>query len=184
MGVRRLGATVVSGGGLDSKARLRQIEQYRPDVMLATPTYALYLGETAREIGMDLAKTSITHMIVSGEPGGSIPATRQAIEELWGARCYELYGIAELGPTNPGCPLRERRPPLRGVVSRPRRGRVGQPGAVQRGGRAHRDELHPGRPAPHQVPHARPRALDGGRRAAAGRRGSIIPAACSAAPTT
>src|SRR3989442_14180018 len=42
MGVRRLGATVVSGGGLDSKARLRQIEQYRPDVMLATPTDALY----------------------------------------------------------------------------------------------------------------------------------------------
>src|SRR2546427_5160452 len=71
MGVRRLGATVVSGGGLDSKARLRQIEQYRPDVMLATPTYALYLGETAREIGMDLAKTAISIVIVSGEPGGS-----------------------------------------------------------------------------------------------------------------
>jgi phenylacetate-CoA ligase len=26
---------------------------------------------------------------------------------LWGARCYELYGIAEIGPTNPGCPLQE-----------------------------------------------------------------------------
>ena len=107
MGVRRLGATVVSGGGLDSKARLRQIEQYRPDVMLATPTYALYLGETAREIGVDLAGTSISTVIVSGEPGGSIPATRHAIEVLWGAKCYELYGIAEIGPTNPGCPLQE-----------------------------------------------------------------------------
>src|SRR5207253_999165 len=107
MGVRRLGATVVSGGGLDTKARLRQIEQYRPDVMLATPTYALYLGETAREIGVDLAKTSISIVIVSGEPGGSIPATRHAIEDLWGARCYELYGIAEIGPTNQGCPLQE-----------------------------------------------------------------------------
>ena len=105
MGVRRLGATVISGGGLDSKARLRQIEQYRPDVILATPTYALYLGETARELGMDLAKTSISHVFVAGEPGASIPATRRAIEELWGAKCYELYGIAELGPTNPGCPL-------------------------------------------------------------------------------
>src|SRR5206468_137493 len=28
-------------------------------------------------------------------------------EELWGARCYELYGIAEIGPTNPGCPSQE-----------------------------------------------------------------------------
>ena len=65
------------------------------------------IGETARELGIDLAKTSISHVIVAGEPGGSIPATRQAIEDLWGAKCYELYGIAELGPTNPGCPLRE-----------------------------------------------------------------------------
>jgi phenylacetate-CoA ligase len=75
--------------------------------MLATPTYALYLGETAREIGVDLARTSISTVIVSGEPGGSIPATRHAIEVLWGAKCYELYGIAEIGPTNPGCPLQE-----------------------------------------------------------------------------
>ena len=74
-------------------------------MILATPTYALYLGETARELGMDLAKTSISHVFVAGEPGASIPATRRAIEELWGAKCYELYGIAELGPTNPGCPL-------------------------------------------------------------------------------
>src|SRR4029453_13733042 len=63
--------------------------------------------ETAREMGVDLAKTSISIVIVSGEPGGSIPATRHAIEELWGAKCYELYGIAEIGPTNPGCPSRE-----------------------------------------------------------------------------
>jgi phenylacetate-CoA ligase len=105
MGVRRLGGTVVSGGGLDSKARLAQIQQYRPDAIFATPTYALYLGEVAREAGVDLRKTSISYVIVAGEPGGSIPATRQAIEDLWGARCYELYGIAELGPTNPGCPL-------------------------------------------------------------------------------
>ena len=107
MGVRRLGGTVVSGGGLDSTARLRQIEQYRPDVILATPTYALYLGEVAREAGIDLRTTSISFVVVAGEPGGSIPATRQAIEDLWDAKCYELYGIAEIGPTNPGCPLQQ-----------------------------------------------------------------------------
>jgi phenylacetate-CoA ligase len=105
MGVRRLGGTVISGGGLDSKARIQQIREYRPDVVLATPTYALYLVEVAKEMGVDLAKTSVSTMIVSGEPGGSIPATRQAIEEGWGARAYELYGIAELGPTNPGCAM-------------------------------------------------------------------------------
>lgn len=105
MGVRRLGGTVISGGGLDSKARIQQILQYRPDAIFATPTYMLYLGEVAREMGVDLRKTSVSYVIVAGEPGGSLPATRQAMEETWGAKAYELYGIAELGPTNPGCPM-------------------------------------------------------------------------------
>jgi len=108
MGVRRLGGTVVSGGGLDSRGRIHQILAYKPDVVLATPTYALYLAEVAREMNVDLAKTSVSVVIVSGEPGGSIPTTREAIAETWGARVYELYGIAELGPTNPGCPLADR----------------------------------------------------------------------------
>jgi len=30
---------------------------------------------------------------VAGEPGGSIDATRQAIEELWDAKVYDFYGI-------------------------------------------------------------------------------------------
>jgi len=104
-GVRRLGGTVVSGGGLDSKARIQQILQYCPDVVLATPTYVLYLAEVAREMGVDLRKTSVSYVITAGEPGPSIPGTRRAIEEAWGAKAYELYGVAELGPTNPGCPL-------------------------------------------------------------------------------
>lgn len=108
MGVRRLGGTVISGGGLDSRGRITQVLAYKPDVVLATPTYALYLGEVAREMGVDLRKTSVSVVIVSGEPGGSIPTTRDAIAETWGARVYELYGIAELGPTNPGCPLADR----------------------------------------------------------------------------
>jgi phenylacetate-CoA ligase len=104
MGVRRLGGTVISGGGLDSKGRIQQIEQYRPDAVFATPTYALYLGEVAREMGVDLRKSSVSYVIVAGEPGGSVPGTQRAIEQLWDAKVYELYGIAELGPTNPGCP--------------------------------------------------------------------------------
>jgi phenylacetate-CoA ligase len=108
MAVRRLGGTVISGGGLDSRGRINQLLAYQPDVVLATPTYALYLGEVAREMDVDLRKTAVSAVIVSGEPGGSIPTTRDAIAETWGARVYELYGIAELGPTNPGCPLGDR----------------------------------------------------------------------------
>src|SRR5207245_9534473 len=65
----------------------------------------VHTGARALRIGMDPATAAPPPVSVAGEPGGSSPATRQAIEDLWGAKCYELYGSAELGPTNPGCPL-------------------------------------------------------------------------------
>lgn len=105
MGVARLGGTMISGGGLDTAARIKQILEYQPQAMFATPTYALYFGEAARKMGVDLRATSIAWIIVAGEPGGSIPTTRQAITDLWDAQVADLYGVAELGPTHYGCPL-------------------------------------------------------------------------------
>jgi phenylacetate-CoA ligase len=106
MGVARLGGTMVSGGGLDTAARIKQILDYKPQAMFATPTYALHFGETAKKMGVDLRQTSIAWVIVAGEPGGSIPTTRQAISDLWQAQVHDLYGVAELGPTHYGCPQR------------------------------------------------------------------------------
>ena len=42
-------------------------------------------------------------MIVAGEPGGSIPATRQRIEESWGARVIDHHGLTEVGPISFEC---------------------------------------------------------------------------------
>ncbi|MBI3091405.1 MAG: hypothetical protein HYY96_12115 [Candidatus Tectomicrobia bacterium] len=104
-GVRRLGATVISGGGLDTKGRINHILQSKPDVLVATPTYALYMAEVAKGMGVDLRETTIKYFYSAGEPGPSIPTTRRAIEEAWGAKAFELYGIAEVGAIAPGCPL-------------------------------------------------------------------------------
>ena len=37
-------------------------------------------------------------MVVAGEPGGSIPTTRERIARAWGARVYDHYGLTEVGP--------------------------------------------------------------------------------------
>lgn len=103
-GIRRFGGTIVSGGGLDTKARIEQLLRIKPDVMLATPTYCLYMGEVAKEMGVDLREARVRFMIVSGEPGGSIPIVRQQIEAIWGSEVHDFYGLAEVGPTCPGCP--------------------------------------------------------------------------------
>jgi phenylacetate-CoA ligase len=46
-------------------------------------------------------------IIVAGEPGGSVPATRARLEELWpGARIFDHHGMTETGPVSHECPAR------------------------------------------------------------------------------
>ncbi|MBI4494707.1 MAG: phenylacetate--CoA ligase family protein, partial [Chloroflexi bacterium] len=68
-----------------------------------TPTYALRLAEVAREHGLDLRASPIRATIHAGEPGASIPATRQRIEEAWGATCFDHTGMSEIGATGYTC---------------------------------------------------------------------------------
>jgi phenylacetate-CoA ligase len=94
----RFGALVIPGGGMTSTARLRFLVEHEATVVFATPTYALHLAELAAKERIDLASSSVRMLVVAGEPGGTIPATRKRIEEVWGARVYDHYGMTEVGP--------------------------------------------------------------------------------------
>ncbi|HEY7330601.1 MAG TPA: AMP-binding protein [Gemmataceae bacterium] len=99
----RLGCLCLPGGGLSSSARLRFLLDNEATVILCTPTYALHLAEVARSEGIDLAGSSVQKLIVAGEPGGSIPATRARIESAWGARLFDHTGMTETGPLGIEC---------------------------------------------------------------------------------
>lgn len=92
------GHFVLAGGGLSSAARLRLATEHGATVVCCTPTYALHLAEAARENGVDLASGPTRMLIVAGEPGGAIPATRARIEAAWGARVVDHSGLTEVGP--------------------------------------------------------------------------------------
>lgn len=92
------GALVIPGGGMNSRARLDLIERTAPTILLCTPTYALHLIEVAEECGFDLAGSSVTRIIVAGEPGGSILGVRERIETAWNARVVDHAGASEVGP--------------------------------------------------------------------------------------
>jgi phenylacetate-CoA ligase len=94
----RAGYLVLPGGGLTSTARLRFLLEHKATVVCCTPTYALHLAELAAQEKLDLAGSSVRLVIVAGEPGGSIPATRERIEQVWGARVIDHYGLTEVGP--------------------------------------------------------------------------------------
>jgi phenylacetate-CoA ligase len=99
----QIGALCVPGGGMSSQTRLELLETVRPTVVCCTPTYALRLGEVARTSGVDLAAGSVRLVIVAGEPGGNIPATRTLIERIWGARVIDHHGLTEVGPVSFEC---------------------------------------------------------------------------------
>ncbi len=103
----RLGSLCLPGGGMSSTARLRAILDNRVTVLCCTPTYAIRLGEVAEEEGLDLASTCVRTIVVAGEPGAGIPATRARIERLWpGARLWDHHGMTETGPVSFECPER------------------------------------------------------------------------------
>jgi len=103
----RLGALSLSGGGMSSAARLHVIFDHEATVLCCTPTYAVRLAEVAAIENIDLKKSPVKLIIVAGEPGGSIPATRSRLEQLWpGARVFDHHGMTEVGPVSYECPAR------------------------------------------------------------------------------
>ncbi len=99
----QLGLFCQAAGGLSTSARLRQIIDHKISVVLCTPTYALHLAQEAATQKMDLAGSSVRIVLVAGEPGGSIPQTRERIEKGFGARIVDHCGMTEVGPTAIEC---------------------------------------------------------------------------------
>ena len=102
-GAKRLGALTVPGGGMDSLQRLRAIQEVGATVLVCTPSYALRLAEVAREHGMEMSDSSVRVTIHAGEPGTSIPATRERIQRAWGASAYDHAGMTEMGAYGFAC---------------------------------------------------------------------------------
>jgi phenylacetate-CoA ligase len=97
IGAQNLGALCIWGGTMPSDRLLYIMKQFKPTITWTTPSYAWHLGETALKQGIDPRRDlHIRKIIVAGEPGGSIPATRKAIEEIWGADLYDFYGLSDI----------------------------------------------------------------------------------------
>ena len=93
-----MGCLVLPSGNMNTEGRVKQIVEMGATVVCATPTYALRMGQVAEQMGIDLKKDGkVRRVIVSGEPAGSIPATKKMIENMWGAKCGDTAGMTEIG---------------------------------------------------------------------------------------
>jgi phenylacetate-CoA ligase len=89
--------------GLGQSARLLELwRDLRPTALFSTITYPLHLAETARDRGVDPRDLGLAKLVVTGEPGGQVAATRRRMEALWGATVTDTYGLSDVWGTLAG----------------------------------------------------------------------------------
>lgn len=96
-GATRQGNFVIAGGGMSTEIRLQAMLENEATVVCCTPTYALRMAEVADAEGIDLKESSVRMLIVAGEPGGAIPATRSRMQSAWDAEIIDHWGMTEIG---------------------------------------------------------------------------------------
>ncbi|MSU36816.1 MAG: phenylacetate--CoA ligase family protein [Pedosphaera sp.] len=96
---QQLGCLCFAGGGMSSAQRARVLVENGCTVLCCTPTYALHLAEVLQREKLDRSRSRVRILIVAGEPGGSLPTTRQGLSDAWnGARIFDHHGMTEVGP--------------------------------------------------------------------------------------
>ncbi len=95
--MEKAGLMIIPGGGQSSEFRLRAMADWGATAVCGTPSYLLYLAETARNCGIDLAATRVRKIVAAGEPGAAVRTTKRAMETQWGAECFDDIGSTEIG---------------------------------------------------------------------------------------
>ncbi|MCZ8206188.1 phenylacetate--CoA ligase PaaK [Gemmatimonas sp.] len=96
-GAERLGCTVVPMGGGQTEKQVQLIEDFRPDLIMVTPSYMQVLIEEVRRQGKDPAALSLRTGVFGAEPWTE--AMRRDLEQAAGIDAVDIYGLSEvMGP--------------------------------------------------------------------------------------
>ena len=96
-GVERLGCTVIPMSGGQSEKQVQLINDFKPDIIMVTPSYCLALAEEFERQGLDPAASSLAIGIFGAEPWTN--AMRVDIERRMGIDAVDIYGLSEvMGP--------------------------------------------------------------------------------------
>jgi phenylacetate-CoA ligase len=96
-GAERLGMTVipVSGGGTERQLLL--LQDFQPEAICCTPSYAQTIAEEIHRRGIDPAKLALRYAILGAEPWTE--SVRRTIEERLPVKATNIYGLSEvIGP--------------------------------------------------------------------------------------
>jgi phenylacetate-CoA ligase len=96
-GAERLGCTVVPMSGGQTQKQVQLICDFKPDIIMVTPSYLLAIAEEFVRQGLDPAASSMRVGILGAEPWTE--AMRAQIEGIMGLDAIDIYGLSEvMGP--------------------------------------------------------------------------------------
>jgi len=96
-GAEKLGLTVVPFGGGQTERQVQLITDFKPDIIMVTPSYMLAIADEFERQGMSAADTSLRTGIFGAEPWTN--DMRRAIEKRMGIDAVDIYGLSEvIGP--------------------------------------------------------------------------------------
>ncbi|MDR6294462.1 phenylacetate-CoA ligase [Inquilinus ginsengisoli] len=96
-GAERLGCTVVPMSGGMTERQVQLITDFRPDIIMVTPSYLLAILDGFRAQGLDPRDSSLRFGIFGAEPWTN--AMRQEIEQAFALDATDIYGLSEvIGP--------------------------------------------------------------------------------------
>jgi phenylacetate-CoA ligase len=96
-GAERLGCTVIPMSGGNTEKQVQIICDFKPDIIMVTPSYMLVIAEEFIRQGLDPAQSSLRIGIFGAEPWTN--EMRHEIERKMGLDAVDIYGLSEvLGP--------------------------------------------------------------------------------------
>ena len=96
-GAERIGASVVPISGGNTKRQIQIMQDFGSTVLCCTPSYALLLAETAKEMGINTKELPLRVAFLGAEPWTE--QMRKQIEEGLNIKALDIYGLSEvMGP--------------------------------------------------------------------------------------
>jgi phenylacetate-CoA ligase len=96
-GAEKLGLTVVPFGGGQTERQVQLIQDFKPDIIMVTPSYMLAIADEFERQGIDPRSSSLRIGIFGAEPWTN--DMRVAIEQRMGIDAVDIYGLSEvMGP--------------------------------------------------------------------------------------
>jgi len=96
-GLEKVGATIIPASIGNTEKQITMMQDFGATVLVSTPSYALYMAETAEDMGVDTSSLKLRVGLFGAEPWTE--NMRREIERRWHIKATDNYGLSELiGP--------------------------------------------------------------------------------------